>query len=51
MARSTMTPRPITFKPADETATPPQSHDAKGGFACHTVAKARDYAFTEDAQR
>ena len=40
-----------TFKPADETATPPQSHDAKCGFACHTVIKARDYVFTEYASR
>jgi hypothetical protein len=40
-----------TFKPADETATPPQGHDAKCGFACHTVVKARDYVFTEYATR
>jgi len=40
-----------TFKPADETATPPQGHDAKCGFACHTVVKARDYVFTEYASR
>src|SRR5262245_25257568 len=40
-----------TFKPADETATPPQGHDAKCGFGCHTVVKARDYVFTEYAQR
>ena len=40
-----------TFKPSDETAQPPQGHDAKCGFACHTVVKARDYVFTEYAQR
>src|ERR1700692_4922255 len=32
-----------TFSPATEAATPPQGHDAKCGFACHTLAKARDY--------
>jgi hypothetical protein len=40
-----------TFKPSDETAQPPQGHDAKCGFACHTVVKSRDYVFTEYAQR
>jgi hypothetical protein len=40
-----------SFKPSDETASPPQGHDAKCGFACHTVVKARDYVFTEYAQR
>lgn len=40
-----------TFTPADETATPPQGHDAKCGFACHTAVKARDYVFTEYASR
>ena len=40
-----------TFKPADETATPPQAHDAKCGFACHTVVKNRDYVFTDYAHR
>ena len=39
------------FKPADETASPPQGHDAKCGFACHTVVKARDYVFTDYAPR
>jgi hypothetical protein len=40
-----------TFKPADETATPPQGHDAKCGFACHTAVKDRDYVFTDYAHR
>jgi hypothetical protein len=26
---------------------PPQANDAKGGFACHSAAAKRDYAFTE----
>ena len=40
-----------TFRPADQSGKPPQAHDAKCGFACHTVAKARDYVFTEYATR
>jgi len=40
-----------TFSPATEAATPPQGHDAKCGFACHTLAKSRDYVFTEFAHR
>ncbi len=30
---------------------PPQGNDAKCGHACHTVAKARDYVFTEYQKR
>lgn len=40
-----------TFSPATEAATPPQGHDATCGFACHTLAKSRDYVFTEYAHR
>ncbi len=40
-----------TFSPATEAANPPQDHDAKCGFACHTLAKSRDYVFTEYAHR
>jgi Cytochrome P460 len=40
-----------SFEPATETAQPPQGHDAKCGFACHTIVKTRDYVFTEYAQR
>jgi hypothetical protein len=39
------------FRPADTTAKPPQEHDAKCGFACHTKVKNRDYVFTEYAHR
>ena len=40
-----------TFSPATEAAMPPQGHDAKCGFACHTLVKNRDYVFTEYAHR
>ena len=40
-----------TFRPGDVTSSPPQGNDAKCGFACHTIAKARDYVFTEYAPR
>jgi hypothetical protein len=40
-----------TFSPATEADNPPQGHDAKCGFACHTVAQTRDYVFTEYGHR
>jgi len=40
-----------TFTPATEANKPPQGHDAKCGFACHTVAKDRDYVFTDYGSR
>jgi hypothetical protein len=40
-----------TFKPGTLAGTPPQGNDAKCGFACHTIAKERDYVFTDYAQR
>jgi hypothetical protein len=40
-----------TFTPGTLAGTPPQGNDAKCGFACHTVAKGRDYVFTEYARR
>ena len=40
-----------TFSPATEAASPPQGHDAKCGFACHTLVKNRDYVFTEYGHR
>ena len=39
------------FRPGDLTSSPRQGNDAKCGFACHTIAKARDYVFTEYAPR
>ena len=32
-------------------AKPPQGHDAKCGFACHTIVEKRDYVFTDYAGR
>jgi hypothetical protein len=40
-----------TFSPGTMAGTPPQGNDAKCGFACHTVAKSRDYVFTEYGHR
>jgi hypothetical protein len=40
-----------TFTPGTMQDTPPQGNDAKCGFACHTVAKSRDYVFTDFAHR
>jgi mono/diheme cytochrome c family protein len=36
-----------TFAPGTLEAKPPQGHDAKCGFACHTAVKSRDYVFTD----
>ena len=36
-----------TFTPGTTADTPPQGNDAKCGVACHNIAKARDYVFTE----
>lgn len=40
-----------TFKPSDAASKPPQGHDAKCGFACHTAVQKRDYVFTEYGKR
>ena len=40
-----------TFRPANTSDAPPQGNDAKCGVACHTVAKSKDYVFTEYAHR
>jgi hypothetical protein len=40
-----------TFKPGDENSTPPQEHDAKCGFACHTIVADKDYVFTAYPKR
>jgi hypothetical protein len=40
-----------TFKPGTKASTPPQGNDAKCGAACHTIAKTRDYVFTEYGRR
>jgi len=40
-----------TFKPGTTSGTSPQGNDAKCGSACHTLAKARDYVFTDYGNR
>ena len=40
-----------TLTPATEKDTPPQQHDAKCGFACHTAVMGRDYVFTDYGKR
>src|ERR1043166_7020443 len=40
-----------TFQPGTTAGTPPQGNDAKCGVACHSIAKARDYVFTEYGKR
>jgi Cytochrome P460 len=40
-----------TFRPATAADTPPQNNDAKCGVACHTIAKDKDYVFTEYGHR
>jgi hypothetical protein len=40
-----------TFTPGTTAGTPPQGNDAKCGVACHTLAKSRDYVFTEYGKR
>ena len=40
-----------TFRPGNSTDSPPQGHDAKCGFACHTLVKNRDFVFTEYPKR
>ncbi|WP_201312675.1 cytochrome P460 family protein [Dyella sp. EPa41] len=39
------------FTPGTEASKPPQDHDAKCGFACHTIVKDRDYVFTDYRHR
>lgn len=40
-----------TFRPGTTTDMPPQGHDAKCGFECHSGVKTRDYVFTDYAHR
>jgi len=39
------------FTPGTTADNPPQGNDAKCGFACHTIVKARDYVFTDYGKR
>ena len=40
-----------TFRVGNTQDSPPQSNDAKCGYACHTLVKNRDYVFTDYAVR
>ncbi len=40
-----------TFSPGTLADKPPQGNDAKCGFACHTLVKAKDYVFTAYPRR
>jgi uncharacterized oligopeptide transporter (OPT) family protein len=40
-----------SFRPGDTSDSPPQDHDAKCGFACHTIVAAKDYVFTAYPKR
>jgi hypothetical protein len=40
-----------TFTPGNLADKPPQANDAKCGFTCHTLVKARDYVFTDYGKR
>jgi len=40
-----------TFRPGNVDDMPPQANDAKCGAACHTIAKSRDYVFTDYGHR
>jgi Cytochrome P460 len=40
-----------TFSPGTMADKPPQGHDAKCGFVCHTKVKDKDYVFTEYSHR
>ena len=39
------------FRPGDTSDSPPQEHDAKCGFACHTIVAEKDYVFTAYPKR
>jgi hypothetical protein len=39
------------FTPGTTADNPPQGNDAKCGFGCHTIVKARDYVFTDYGKR
>jgi hypothetical protein len=40
-----------TFTPGTLASQPPQGNDAKCGFECHTIVKAKDFVFTEYGHR
>jgi hypothetical protein len=44
-------PAKDAFSPATTTDAPPQEHDAKCGYTCHTIVQAKDYIFTAYPKR
>ncbi len=44
-------PASETFRPGTTANSPPQEHDAKCGFACHTIVQGKDYVFTAYPKR
>ena len=40
-----------SFRPGNQSDSPPQANDAKCGVACHTIVKNRDFVFTEYGRR
>jgi hypothetical protein len=40
-----------TWRPRNESDSPPQGHDAKCGLACHSIVQNRNYVFTEYGKR
>ena len=40
-----------TLRPGDTSVTPPQEHDGKCGFACHSIVETKDYVFTAYPKR
>ena len=44
-------PATDSFSPATTSDQPPQEHDAKCGFQCHTIVQAKDYIFTAYPKR
>ena len=38
-------PASQTFRTGNKSDEPPQAHDAKCGFACHTIVADKDYVF------
>ena len=44
-------PATDAFRPGNTSDTPPQEHDAKCGFACHSIVADKDYVFTAYPKR
>ena len=44
-------PATDTFRPSTTSDQPPQGNDARCGLACHTIARTKDYVFTEYGKR